>query len=77
MKFNLTKLALNARLGLVMLSIASEAEAGLFMNDSSLTGQKTEKQPPQQLKGTSERGSSLTGQTTEKQPSQQQSNNET
>ncbi len=28
MKFNLTKLALNARLGLVMLSIASEAEAG-------------------------------------------------
>ena len=71
MKLNLTKLALIAGLGLGMLSIASVAKAGSHDRGSSLTGQKTDKQPQQQLKGISNQGSSLRGQTTKKQPQQQ------
>ena len=72
MKLNLTKLALTAGLGLGIISFASVAEAGVSLgNGSSLTGQTSEKQPQQQLKGLRAQGSSLTGQTTEKQPHQQ------
>ena len=71
MKLNLPKLLLTAGLGLGMLSIASVAEAGIMVNGSSLTGQKTEKQLPQQLKGIGVNGSRLGGQTTKKQPQQQ------
>ena len=70
MKLNLTKLALSAGLSLGMLSIASVAEAGVRHQGRSLTGQKTEKQPQQQLKGAYPQGTSLTGQKTEKQPAQ-------
>ena len=71
MKLNLPKLLLTAGLSLGIISLASVAEAGVMLgNGSSLTGQKTEKQSHQQLKGVSDRGSSLTGQTTEKQPAQ-------
>ena len=71
MKLNLPKLLLTAGLSLGIISLASVAEAGVMLrNGSSLTGQKTEKQSHQQLKGVSDRGSSLTGQTTEKQSAQ-------
>ncbi|MDJ0591815.1 MAG: hypothetical protein QNJ72_17760, partial [Pleurocapsa sp. MO_226.B13] len=61
-----------AGLGLGIISFASVAEAGVMLgNGSSLTGQTSEKQPQQQLKGMSDQGSSLTGQKTEKQPQQQ------
>ena len=66
MKLNLTKLALTAGLGLGMLSFASVAEAGPAEQGSSLTGQKTDKHPQQQSKGSKEQGSSLRGQKTEK-----------
>ncbi len=70
MKLNLSRLVLTAGLSLGMISIVSVAQARIQLNGSSLTGQKTEKPPPQQLKGTSEMNSRLTGQTSEKQPSQ-------
>ena len=48
MKLNLPKLLLTAGLGLGIISFASAAEAGLSLgNGSSLTGQKTDKQPAQ------------------------------
>ncbi len=62
MKLNLSKLLLTAGLGLGIISFASVAEAGLSLgNGSRLTGQKTEQQPQQQLKGGNWQGSSLTG----------------
>ncbi len=70
MKLNLTKLALTAGLSLGMISIASEAQAAIALNGKSITGQTTEKQFKQELKGAHPQGSSLTGQTTEKQPAQ-------
>ncbi len=71
MKLNLTKLALTAGLSLGMISIASVAQARLSENSTSITGQTTEKQLPQQLKSLTTNGSSLTRQTTDdKQPTQ-------
>ena len=67
MKLNLQKLLLTAGLSLGMLSIAFVAEARLSENGSSLSGQKTEKQLPQQLNGLPVNGSSLTGQVSQKQ----------
>ncbi len=53
-----------------MLSLVSVAKAGISLQGTSITGQTTEKQFKQELKGAHPQGSSLTGQTTEKQPAQ-------
>ncbi len=71
MKLNLTKLLRTAGLSLVMLSVASMAEAGIMINGSGLTGQITRKQLQQQSERMSSNGSSLSGQTSEKPPQQQ------
>ncbi|MDJ0596877.1 MAG: hypothetical protein QNJ72_44105 [Pleurocapsa sp. MO_226.B13] len=71
MKLNLPKLLLTAGLSLGMLSVTSVAESRLSENSSSLSGQITDKQLPQQFKRMSSNGSSLSWQTTEKRLPQQ------